>query len=105
LTIIKEERERWTVVCARSPVNSPGNPCHEEIAAIGTRLRSLNQINIGDSEGTKKMYVRRNSIMTKFALEGVRPLYERSLRDKTVVGIFYYFGIFDDLVLERTKEN
>lgn len=59
LTIIKEERERWTVVCARSPVNSPGNPCHEEIAAIGARLRSLNQINIRDSEGTKKMYVRR----------------------------------------------
>lgn len=43
--------------------------------------------------------------MTKFVLEGVRPLYERSSRDKTVVGIFYYFGIFDDLVLERTKDR
>lgn len=52
LMIIKEERERWTVVC--TPVNLSGNYCHEEIAAIGTRVHSLNHIKIGDSGRTKK---------------------------------------------------
>lgn len=41
--------------------------------------------------------------MTKFVLQDVSSFYERSSRDKTVVGTLYYFGVFDDLVLERTR--